>query len=343
MLIGYGGQNPLQQIYVPVQHPHVDAGIVAGAANAQQVQYVETDTRLTKSLPPAGTYFPGDTTFATKTIPLANLDQVQQHQRRGPRVRRRDHQLLRPREPGICTAETLTSPRRDRSRSSAALAAAAHLPGAVTVPLGVGLFFAPGYLWSEAILSQRLSGLERAMTSAGLALIFPILGGFLFYALRIPLLKPAWIGLLVVLTLLGVVAVAIQRLREAPVDRRAEHQRRSAQQAAAAAGPKSGLSALHAFIFGLAAVIGLGSVAFSVKNAEAQKFPPSALSMTDRARRAVLRGQLGEPTRPTRRRPRRPRRKRTSTLRITRASPEQYELKLLTKGQAHHYVELHAQ
>ena len=37
------------------------------------MQYVETDTRLTQSLPPAGTYFPGETTFATKTIPLANL------------------------------------------------------------------------------------------------------------------------------------------------------------------------------------------------------------------------------------------------------------------------------
>ena len=34
---------------------------------------METDTRLTKSLPPAGTYFPGDTTLVTKTLPLANL------------------------------------------------------------------------------------------------------------------------------------------------------------------------------------------------------------------------------------------------------------------------------
>ncbi len=119
-------------------------------------------------------------------------------------------------------------------------AAAKHLPGQVTIPLGIGLFFAPGYLWSEAILNQRLSGIERTMTSAGMALIFPILGGFLFFALRIPLLKSSWIGLLVVLTLLGVVAVAVQRLREAPVDRRQYERQQHSRTAAAAAGRPDG-------------------------------------------------------------------------------------------------------
>jgi len=159
------------------------------------------------------------------------------------------------------------------------LAAAAKLPGTATIPLGVGLFFAPGYLWSEAILNQRLPGIERAMTSVGMALIFPILGGFLFYGLHIPLLKSAWIGLLVVLTLLGVVAVAIQRLRVPPVDPRQQYQR-DQQRRNQQARPSGGRVALNGFIFGLAAIVGLGSVAFSVKNAEAQKFPAlSALSM----------------------------------------------------------------
>lgn len=147
------------------------------------------------------------------------------------------------------------------------LAAVKHLPGQVTIPLGIALFFAPGYLWSEAILSQRLPGIERAMTTAGMALIFPILGGFLFYGLHIPLFKSSWVGLLVVLTLLGVVAVAIQRLREVPVGQ-PQQPRRNQQPPR-----QSGSVVLHSFIFGLAAVIGLGAVAFSVKNAEAQKFP----------------------------------------------------------------------
>lgn len=147
------------------------------------------------------------------------------------------------------------------------LAAAKHMPGQVTIPLGVGLFFAPGYLWSEAILSQPLPGFERAMTSAGMALVFPIIGGFLFYGLHIPLFKSAWVGMLVVLTLLGVVAVAIQRLREAPAGRqRQQRPRRGRQQ------PLQGGLVLNSFVFGLAGLIGIGAIAYSVKSAEAQKF-----------------------------------------------------------------------
>lgn len=146
------------------------------------------------------------------------------------------------------------------------LAAARHMPGQVTIPLGVGLFLAPGYLWSEAILSQRLPGFERAMTTAGMALVFPILGGFLFYALHIPLFKSAWVGMLVVLTLLGVVAVAIQRLREPPADQR--QQARRGQQP-----PRGSRSlVLNSVVFGLAGLVGIGAVAYSVKSAETQKF-----------------------------------------------------------------------
>lgn len=166
------------------------------------------------------------------------------------------------------------------------LAASAHASGVITIPLGVGLFFAPGYLWSEAIISQRLPGIERTMTSVGMALIFPILGGFLFFALHIPLLKSAWVGMLVVLTLLGVVAVAVQRLREPPVDPRRQQQqrvdpRRQPPRGNQPAPANGGMKAVHASIFGLAALVGIGSVVFSVKNAEAQKFPGySDISMT---------------------------------------------------------------
>ena len=159
------------------------------------------------------------------------------------------------------------------------LAAAKHLPGQITIPLGIGLFFAPGYLWSEAILSHRLPGFERAMWSAGMALIFPILGGFLFYGLHIPLKQTAWIGLLVVLTLLGVVATAIQRLRGAPDDEWEEQQSRGAQRPAPRQG--GGPVGLNSFVYGLAAVVAIGAIGYSVKSAETQKFPGhTALSMT---------------------------------------------------------------
>ena len=153
------------------------------------------------------------------------------------------------------------------------LAAAKHLPGQVTIPLGLGLFFAPGYLWSEAILNQWLPGIERALTSVGMAFIFPILGGFLFYGLHISLFKSSWIGLLVVLTLLGVVAVAVQRLRGVPVDPRQQSRNQQPPR-------QNSMVVLNSVVFGLAGLIALGSVAYSVKSAETQKFPAyTALSM----------------------------------------------------------------
>jgi uncharacterized membrane protein len=145
----------------------------------------------------------------------------------------------------------------------------AHVPAAVQVVLGIALFFAPGYLWSEAILSQRMPAIERAMATAGMSLIFPILGGFLFFGLGIPLFRSAWVGLLVVLTLLGVVAAAVQRLRDEQPDPRAEHDPRSGPGPGQPA-PRSKSPLLHAFIYGIAAVIGLGTVAFSVRSANEQ-------------------------------------------------------------------------
>jgi hypothetical protein len=72
-LIGYGNQNPQQQISQLYSTPTWTPA-VAQFAQSLQVQYVETDTRLTQSLPPSGqVYFLGDAAPPTKTIPLANL------------------------------------------------------------------------------------------------------------------------------------------------------------------------------------------------------------------------------------------------------------------------------
>jgi hypothetical protein len=155
-----------------------------------------------------------------------------------------------------------------------ALAAAAHASGPVTVVLGLGLFFAPGYVWSEAILGHRLPGVERTMAAAVLTLILPVLGGFLFYLGRIPLLHPAWIGMLAILTFGGVVVVAFQRYRAEPSDERP----RARNEPPA---PGKSLPFMHIFIFGCAAVIALGSVGYSVISANAQKYPGyTALWMT---------------------------------------------------------------
>jgi uncharacterized membrane protein len=199
---------------------------------------------------------------------------------------------------------------------------AAHLSSTVQIVLGVALFFAPGYLWSEAILSHRLPPTERLLTSAGLSLILPILGGFLFYALKIPLFRSDWVGLLVVLTLLGVVAVAVQRLREVPPDPRlAPNAQRRGQPAR-----KGGMLAFNVLIWSAAGAVAIGSVAFSVKNTEAQKYTGyTMLWLTGLP-------ATGAPT---------PSPTPTKVILPTQASlgvtnhqgvAEQYELKLLTKG-----------
>jgi hypothetical protein len=139
-------------------------------------------------------------------------------------------------------------------------AAMANLPAAVMIVLGIGLFAAPGYVWSEVLLSPRVTGLERIAVATGLALMTPIFGGLVLYAAGIPLRRTSWTGLLAVVTLVGVMALTIQRWKtELPA---------SARQAPAGRHP-----AWHAAAFGAAAVITIGAVALAVAGAEAQKYP----------------------------------------------------------------------
>jgi hypothetical protein len=183
----------------------------------------------------------------------------------------------------------------------------AKVPGPLQVVLGIALFFAPGYLWSEAILSHWLPGVERVLTSAGLTLILPIIGGFLFFALHIPLFRGDWVGMLVVLTLLGLVAVAVQRLRAVPEDeppQPSEPPRRGEQ-------PERGwLSPLNLSAYGLAVLVGLGAVGFSVKNAEAEKQPSNTVLTMSQVRGNATKGDL--------------------SVTNHEGAQESYELKLLT-------------
>lgn len=81
VLIGYGNQNPQQTVtflyttpkwssIVPETSPPQNAAQMASGLN---IQYVETDTRLTKSLPPAGNYFTDQLQGASGKIPIADL------------------------------------------------------------------------------------------------------------------------------------------------------------------------------------------------------------------------------------------------------------------------------
>jgi hypothetical protein len=72
VLIGYGGQNSLQNVSWLYATPTWSMAL-AGQASGQNVQYVETDTRLTKTLSPNGVYFAGDHVAPTTPLPLVNL------------------------------------------------------------------------------------------------------------------------------------------------------------------------------------------------------------------------------------------------------------------------------
>jgi hypothetical protein len=73
VLIGYGGQNALQDIS-QLYHTPTWTAAVAGFAQANEVQYVETDKRTAEEIPVGGNViFPGDMTAPTKPLPLVNL------------------------------------------------------------------------------------------------------------------------------------------------------------------------------------------------------------------------------------------------------------------------------
>jgi uncharacterized membrane protein len=80
-------------------------------------------------------------------------------------------------------------------------AAALDAPVAIMSVLGIVLFAAPGYLLGQLLLGSRVTGLERLAVATGLAFCVPIIGGLLLYAARVPLHRPAWLGLLAGVTL----------------------------------------------------------------------------------------------------------------------------------------------
>lgn len=136
----------------------------------------------------------------------------------------------------------------------------AHLPEPVMMVLGLCLFAAPGYIWSEVFLNPHTPGLERVAVATALALMVPVFGGMGLYAAGIPLNRTAWVGLLGVVTLAGAAAALITRRRQRndmPPRRKARRRRWSAG---------------HAVAFGAAVVIAAGAVGLAVFSAGTQKY-----------------------------------------------------------------------
>ena len=74
VLAGYGNQNPLESVAYLYESPTWTPAMAA-QASVDDVQYIETDVRLTQLLPaPGNPYFPGDTTVETKTLPVVDIN-----------------------------------------------------------------------------------------------------------------------------------------------------------------------------------------------------------------------------------------------------------------------------
>jgi hypothetical protein len=128
------------------------------------------------------------------------------------------------------------------------------------IVFGIGLFAAPGYVWSDVFLSPGATALERIGVATGLALIVPILGGLALFAAGIPLHRASWVGLLAGITIVGAAVMAIQR--------------RAAEPSVPSQRAKRGrLAVWHAVAFGAATAIAVGAVALAVVSADTQKYP----------------------------------------------------------------------
>ncbi len=83
---------------------------VAGQAAGLNIQFVETDTRLTTSLPPAGNYFTDETSSPTSPLPSANITKYNHIEDVARVYDDGTINIYDMHDLGICTAtETLTS------------------------------------------------------------------------------------------------------------------------------------------------------------------------------------------------------------------------------------------
>ncbi len=143
-------------------------------------------------------------------------------------------------------------------------AAVLNAPTALTIVLGAGLIAAPGYLWTEVLLKRLGSGFERVMIGTGLALMLPIFGGLVLYAVGISLHRDAWLGLLAGGTLVGAVVLAITRRKPEPAE---------PAEPGSQAKPKLKLPIRHALIYGAAAVLAAATIVIAVISSDNQSQP----------------------------------------------------------------------
>lgn len=135
-----------------------------------------------------------------------------------------------------------------------------QLPVPLTILLGISLFVALGYLWSEVLLSSSVTGLERVFVGTAIALMVPVLGGLALSGAGIPLHRTSWVSLLSVVTLIGGLVLTVKRGKTAASAPRGK-------------GTRKLMSGWHVAAFGTAVLIAIGAIALAVIGADIQKYP----------------------------------------------------------------------
>jgi hypothetical protein len=89
--------------------------------------------------------------------------------------------------------------------------AVAPSPVWATAVIGFALFVSCGYLLGQVLFGTRISGLERVVVCGGLALAVPVLGGLVLYFAGVLLDRPAWLGLMIGVTLICDLVLYLRR------------------------------------------------------------------------------------------------------------------------------------
>lgn len=135
-----------------------------------------------------------------------------------------------------------------------------HAPTPATAVLGLALFASLGWIWGTVLLGPRMGDLEGIVVATAVGLAFPILGGLVLQAARVPLHARAWVGLIGGLTLAGD-AILLFRRRAA---RSTEAQERQV-------GWRP--SAWQVVTFGAALIVAVGAVGMAHARAVNQHYP----------------------------------------------------------------------
>lgn len=177
----------------------------------------------------------------------------------------------------------------------AAVAAFLSVGGVVLLVLGLAMLAATGYVVGEAVLGPYATSLEGLAMTALLVLGLPAIGGVVFHAEGVPLHRPAWATLFVVVTAIAAVVAGSRRDAVPKPGPDADEGRARFVEEAGDAVPRPPAHADRRrgssppVMLGAAGVVAATAIWLAVSGANAQQYPGyTELSLVSHADQAVV-------------------------------------------------------